>query len=125
MDVTGLQFPVTAGKHYRFFFMIDYDAALATTGSRWSINGPAVSRLSYRSHYTLTNTVETVNAGLAAFNLPLAANSTSILAGNLAIVEGIVTPSVSGTIVARFASEVALSAITASAGSFVEYAELA
>jgi len=33
-DVTGLSFPVTAGKSYRFYFLSRYDAAATTTGSR-------------------------------------------------------------------------------------------
>ncbi|HZA18917.1 MAG TPA: collagen-like protein [Pseudonocardiaceae bacterium] len=123
-DVTGLGFPVAAGKRYCFSFTVDYTAAAATTGSRWAINGPATTRVSYRSQYTLTATSETVNAGLTAYNLPAASNLSSVAAGNLAIIEGVIAPSAAGTVVARFASEVASSAITAKAGSYVEFAEL-
>lgn len=124
-DVTGLAFPVVAGKRYRFRFVVDYTAALATTGSRWTINGPAATRLSYRSAYALTATSETVNAGLAAYGLPAASSlSSAATTGNLAEIEGIVAPSASGNVIARFASEIASSAIVAKAGSYVEYAEL-
>lgn len=124
-DVTGLSFPVAAGKRYRFFFAVDYTAAAVTTGSRWTISGPATTRLSYRSQYTLTATTQTSNEGLSAYNVPAAANASSVVAANLAIIEGMVTPSAPGTVIVRFASEVASSAITAKAGSFVEYAEIA
>lgn len=125
-DVTGLSFPVTAGETYRFRFVIWYTAAATTTGSRWSINGPAITRLGYRSQYSLTATSETVNSGLAAYDLPAASNATSAQAAgsavaNHAIVEGIITAGANGNVIARFASEVASSAITALAGSYVEY----
>ncbi len=120
-DVTGLSFPVVSGTRYRFRFMIPYTAAATTTGSRWSINGPATTELSYRSEYSLTATSRTVNEGLALYNLPASANATSLLLGNLAVLEGIVKPSVNGNVVARFASEVASSAIVAKAGALVNY----
>lgn len=52
-DVTGLSFSVTAGETYHFEFFIPYTAAATTTGSRWSINGPASpTMLNYTSQYT-------------------------------------------------------------------------
>jgi hypothetical protein len=121
-DVTGLSFPVVAGQRYRFRFVIHYTAAATTTGSRWSVNGPATSQLAYRSEYSLTATSRTVNDGLSAYNLPAAANASSAAAaGNIAVVEGIISPSANGNVIARFASEVANSAIVAKAGSSVAY----
>lgn len=125
-DVTGLSFPVTAGKKYWFRFVIDYTAAATTTGSRWTINGPAITRLSYISKYALTSTTQTTNYGLAAYDLPAASNASSAATGsNLAVIEGIITPSATGTVIARFASEIASSAIVAKAGSVVYYQEVA
>jgi len=119
-DVTGLSFPVTSGITYKFKFYIIYTAAAATTGSRWSINGPATTLLNYTSRYTLTATTQTQNFQ-AAYNVPAAANLTSLTAGNCAIIEGVITPSANGTVIARFASEIAASAIVAKAKSYVEY----
>ena len=119
-DVTGLQFPVINGQVYWFEFTIAYTAALTTTGSRWSINGPTVTHLSYRSEYPLTATTMTTNF-LSAYNVPAASNATSLTAGNTATIWGIVRPSADGNVVARFASEVAGSAIVAKAGSVVKY----
>lgn len=126
-DVTGLSFPVTAGIRYRFRFVIDYTAAATATGSRWSINGPgSPTRLAYSSNYALTATSRTFNAGLSAYDLPAASNGTSASTGaNIAIIEGFLTPTSDGTVTARFASEVASSAITAKAGSFVEWQAVA
>ena len=122
-DVTGLQFSVTAGETYFFRFTILYTAAATTTGSRWSVSGPASpTALRYRSQYSLTTTSETVNSGLGSYDLPAAANATSATTGgNIAIIEGFITPSANGTVVARFASEVASSAITALRGSLLEW----
>lgn len=124
-DVTGLAFPVTLGKTYWFEFHIIYDAAATTTGSRWSLNGPAFSRLSYESRYSLTTTTETRNALLQAYDLPAASNATSAATtNNWCRIEGVIRPNTDGNVIARFASEVAGSAITAKAGSFVKYFQI-
>jgi hypothetical protein len=122
-DVTGLSFTVLANTTYRFRFFIIYSSAATTTGSRWSINGPATTFLNYRSTYTLTATSETVNSGLSSFGSPAASNASSLAANNIAIIEGIIRPSAGGTVIARFASEISSSAITALASgrSYVEF----
>ena len=90
----------------------------------WSINGPAFSSLIYASTYTLTATTATTNRGLTGYNLPTAKNGTSLTTGNLAEIEGIIWPTASGSVIARFASEVNGSAIVAKAGSVVFYEAL-
>lgn len=124
-DVTGLSFSVVNGNTYWFRFFIPFTSASANTGSRWSINGPAFTALYYSSFYTNSVTAVTRNEGLSAYDLPAASNATSsINLTNIAVVEGIVTPSTDGTLIARFASEVSNSAITAKAGSTVFYKQL-
>lgn len=121
-DVTGLSFAVVSGETYWFRFTIQFTSAATTTGSRWSINGPAASALRYDSCYSLTATTLTFNEGLAAYDLPAASNATSAATGsNMAFVEGFITPSADGTVIARFASEVASSAIVAKAGSMCQW----
>lgn len=122
-DVTGLSFSVTAAQTYYFRFQIDYTAAATTTGSRWSISGPgSPTRLAYGSVYSLTTTSVTTNTGLTAYDTPAASNATSAAtAGNIAIIEGFITPSANGTVTARFASEVSSSAIVAKAGSLLTW----
>jgi len=120
-DITGLSFPVIAGQTYQFEFLIDWTSALITTGARFSISGPAFSRLAYRSAYALTATTETV-ANLGVYDMPATANaSPAIVGGNIAKIEGLITPAVDGNVIARFASEISLSAITAKAGSIVKW----
>lgn len=122
-DVTGLSFAVSANVTYRFKFFIVYSSAATTTGSRWSINGPATTFMHYRSTYTVNAGSESINSGNAAYNVPAAANASSLATGNIAIIEGIIRPSAGGTVIARFASEISASAITAigSGRSFVEF----
>lgn len=120
-DVTGLSFSVTSGQTYYFEFVIPYTSAATTTGSRWSINGPAnPTLLNYRSEYTLTATSMTLNSA-TAYDIPAASSASSLTTGNVATIWGIITPSASGTVIARFASEVTSSAITAKAGAMLRW----
>lgn len=125
-DVTGLAFPVKTGRTYRFRFFIPYAVAATTTGSRWSINGPVAIYLNYRSEYSAGASSRTVNEGLGgAYDAPAASNTDSAsLSRNIAVIEGIINPNADGTLQARFASEVAGSAVTASAHAYVEYEEV-
>lgn len=120
-DVTNLSFSVTSGVKYQFECNIWYTAGATTTGSRWSINGPATTSLAYESRYALSTTTQTLN-NLTAYDTP-AASSTSSTAttGNNATIKGFIQPSASGTVIVRFASEVSNSAIIAKAGSSCEY----
>ena len=120
-DVTGLSFPVVSGQTYQFEFFIPYSAAATTTGSRWSINGPTASYLALRSTYSLTTTSLTFNS-VNGYDLPAASNATSATTtSNLAYMTGIITPSADGNVIARFASEVLSSAITAKAGALLKW----
>jgi hypothetical protein len=126
-DVTGLNFPVNIGKTYYFRFVFRYDAALTTTGSRWTVNtvgGTAVTSISYQSQYSLTTATNTINL-LNTVDLPANSNATSpYTAGNSGWVEGLVTAGANGSLTLRFASEVLSSAITAKAGSVVYWQEV-
>lgn len=125
-DVTGLSFSVTAAKLYWFEFNIVYTAAATTTGSRWSINGPASpTYLDYTSEYSLTSTTTTRNALLQAYDVPSGSNATSAATGNnWANIYGVIQPSADGTVIARFASEVSSSAIVAKVNSYVRYRQI-
>ncbi len=123
-DVTGLSFPVVAGNTYYFKFVIKYTSASTNTGSRWALNGPTFTDLTARSVYSLAATTQTQNT-VNAYDSPAASNTSSASAsGNWAFIEGFITPSANGNVIARFASEVGGSAITAKAGSFVEYIQI-
>jgi hypothetical protein len=125
-DVTGLSFAVTAGSTYWFRFFIQYTANATTTGSRWAVNGPATpTLLIYKSEYSLTTTTRTINEGNSAYDIPAASNATSAATtSNIAWVEGFITPSANGTVIARFASEVSSVNITAKAGSILHWQQV-
>lgn len=117
---TGLSFDVTSGTRYSFFALIWYTAAATTTGSGWSITGPAATNMAYASRYTLTATSVTTNFA-TAYGVPAASNASSLTAGNVAVLEGTVLPSASGTVTVQFMTEVAGSAITCKSGSTLEW----
>ena len=120
-DVTGLSFAVNAGETYWFEFSVMYDAAATTTGSRWTLNGPAFSRLAYWQQWALTAATHSLGNN-QAYLLPAACNTTSAyLAGNMAVVGGLIMPTASGVLQLQFASEVVSSAITAKAGSLLKW----
>jgi len=124
-DVTGLSFPVTSGKTYWFRFNFLLIPAATTTGHRFSINGPATSFLQYQSLFIASTTSASLNiTGINAYDLPASATATSPSSGGTCWLEGIATFSAGGTLIGRFASEVAASAITTKAGSVVYYKQL-
>jgi hypothetical protein len=118
-DITGLTHAVVSGTSYYFKAVILYTSAATTTGARFTVNGPTMTALGFRSEYTLTATTTTLNSHLDTRQLPAASNASALLVGNIAYIEGMFTPSANGTFAIQFASEVSSSAITAKAGSFL------
>ena len=124
-DITGLSFSVTSSKTYWFKFTIPFTTPVATTGCRFSINGPATSALYYYSYIPTGTGTIAANLGLSTYDAPATATASSPNSFNgVAIIEGIVTFSSSGTLIGRLASEVANSAVTAKAGAIVQYKQL-
>jgi len=124
IDVRELQFSVREDQRYWFCFTLMYRAALATTGSRWSIYGPgSPTALRYISENSLSTTTKTTTEGHAAYDLPAASNASSASTGaNIAHIEGFIdTPTTDGIVFPRFASEIAGSAITLLNGSRLEW----
>lgn len=120
-DVTGLTFRAAAGELYWFDATIPYTAAAITTGSRWSVNGPAAPTfLHYTSTYTVDAVTQTVNYA-TAYDIPAASNASSLTSGNVARITGFIRPSTTGMVTMRFASEVGASAIVAKIGAVLRY----
>ena len=122
INIPDLSFIVTAGITYRFYATIPFISSDQTNGSRWTINGPATSFLSYTSRYTFSSNSETYNYS-NTYNFPNSANNNSNAAGgNLAIIQGMITPSANGTVTVRFASELGTpNSITVKKGATLEY----
>lgn len=110
-----LTFPVTKGT-YGFRAFVTYNAALASTGSRWTIYCATGTPI-YRSEYALSKTSRTVNEGMTTYQQPATCNASSAATtGNTAIIEGIIVATTNDVVYLQFASEIAGSAITALAG---------
>lgn len=118
-DVTGLSFPVVAGKYW-FKFSIVYDAAATTTGARFVVDGPTLTRLAMKVYIPTSGATPTLTS-VVSYNVPSAALTSSLAANNPVTMEGFIEVSASGSVIVRFASEIASSAITVIAGSYVEY----
>ena len=124
-DVTGLGFAVTANKTYYFKAGLVYHTGNTSIGSRWSINGPAATFMSYRSEYTLTSASSTINANNTAYDTPASSNATSGgSAGNFCFLEGFVKPSASGNIIVRGGIEIVPGTLTIKQGSFIQYRQI-
>ena len=119
-DVTGLSFSVTANITYHFRVVIYYTSAAAATGSKWSCNGPTFDFLSYVADYANAATTRT-NYNGATYNVGTASLNSTTLNGLVATIEGLIIPNASGTLTITFGSEIASSAITAKAGSYLQY----
>ena len=120
-DVTGMSVPLFASALTEFEFVIPYTSAATTTGSRWSVNTTVSENfLSYVARWTLTSSSETVRYS-SSYNDPGAANASSLTNGNIAIIKGFISPNLNTNLVARFASEVGSSAITAKKGARVRW----
>lgn len=119
-DLTEFTFAVVSGQTYWFSAFIPFTSAASTTGSRWTINGPTTSFLTYRAVYPQSAT-SSIQSYRSAYSLPSTSSGSSVASGASAVIEGVITPSADGNVVVRFASEVAGSAITAKAGAILRY----
>jgi hypothetical protein len=120
-DVPELNFAVTAGVSYNFKFVCLFSAALATTGSRWAVNGPASpTRLIYRVLFPASTTGLVANGAWTLYDQPSTTISSGAPNNNCAIVEGVITPSANGTVSLRFATEIAGSQIQCQVNSYLE-----
>ena len=125
-DINNLFFPVTAGKFYWFRFVIPYTSNSTANGSRYAIIGPASPAvLYYYMDVTATTSSKYVQRGITTYDGTVNSSSSAATNGNIGIVEGVILPSASGTVIARFASRLAAgNSITQKAGAFVKYIEL-
>ena len=123
-DVTGLSVPVVSGNTYWFRFVIQYTADATTTGSRWAVNFPG-GTLRAISQSSLSTTTLTTYTAMSASDTGAAVGASSASTGaNISIIEGFLECASSGDLIARFASEISSSAITAKAGSLVFYQQV-
>ena len=119
-SVTGLSWYGKAGEVYKFHAKVVYDTAATGDGANFSVSGPASPTvLAYRSSVGTAAGTEAVNHG-NAYDLPASAQTTgsAFTTDNIAIVEGVISPSADGTISIRGIAENA-STITVQGASSV------
>lgn len=125
-DFTDLVLPVVAGNTYYIYAFGHYNSSSTAVGSRWTLNGPAVTFLSYESSYSLSAVNHSINQGLSSYQLPASFNSTSAATtGNTFEIKGLIKPSADGNLQVQFACETSLGSITAKAGSFLQLIQIA
>ena len=124
-DVTGLSFYGKAGEVYKFKATVVYDAVGTGDGANFSVNGPAATVISYRSEVSTSATAQAANFG-NAYNLPAAAQTTgsAFTTDNVAIVEGVISPSADGTIIIRGIAENAATITVQGASSVLTWSRI-
>jgi hypothetical protein len=115
-DVTGLSFPVTANKVYKWRATLGYTN---TANIQFAIDGPAVTFNRYRFTTAGTSTSNLVN-NQSSYNNP---NSTSAAVNGVSTADGLIRPSASGTLIIR-ARSASVGGVTVLAGSIIEWEEV-
>ena len=122
VDLPGLGVPVTNGVLSSFRFVLFLSSSSDANGSNVSLNGPAAALLAYKALLpsgdttVLSSNRTSYNAGQGSANMPTGGEA-------VAVIEGFLLPSASGTLIARFLSELGgADSITVKAGSYVDYA---
>jgi hypothetical protein len=115
-NITGLSFPATANTNYNFKAVLNYNAAVATTGIRLSVLGPTIRTFGAVTRSPLTVSTEWMQY-INAYDTGTVSANSLFTTGNTAIIEGIISATVTGNVDMRYATEVNASAITIKAGS--------
>ena len=118
---TGLEFTATSGVLYSFEVKGHFTSAVSTTGARFVIDGPALTRLSLRSLWSSSSTALNIYAAIEAYNSPSTPSASVNTNGNVLEMIGFIRVSSTGLVKVRFSSEIASSAITLLSGSYIRW----
>lgn len=116
-DVTGLSFSVVSGVTYTFYFWVVFQTAAQATGIQLALNGPATSLLVYNVGIPIASTSQVIGRRRGYDVLSTGSAVDAANSNLLATIEGVITPSADGTLIVRYASEIAASAVTVKAAS--------
>ena len=122
-NITGLTFPVEAGKTYAYDFYIVFRSVTLTTGFRFSVNGPAGAGVDYLTKYqTVANASglatwlerhDSAYEAMPALTAAIAANANLVCT-----IRGMITVGATpGTFAARVASELPNNDLSVMVGS--------
>ena len=99
-NVVGLNWYGKAGEVYEFKAVIVYDVTAATEGASFAMNGPAATVKSYV--VTVPSGATPTTSFANAYDLPAAAaGDSAFTTDNIAIIDGVISPSADGTISVR------------------------
>jgi len=122
-NITGLTYPVKAGKTYSIFANLIHANNASTTGSRFGFGGPAMDYVIAATQDTVTPSVTAaaLSAGaITALETAITAQTTGSTANRLANIAGTISPSADGIFALRCASEIAVAAgLTVRRGSWM------
>jgi hypothetical protein len=123
-DVTGLTCPLLANKRYVVTAFLHIISAATTTGVQIGYNigaAPSLAQFSALEVVTNSATAAALSSGAqTARDTAVIVQTTGPAAIGPAIMSGVIQPSADGTFAIRLVSEVAASAVTVKAGSYLE-----
>jgi len=123
VDVSDLKFPVLAGEKYWFRFVIYYAVSSTSVGSAWAINGPSGPTTIYRADWC-SGTGRYHVDGLSGYDITSSNSSSISKTANMAIIEGFITCSSAGGVIARMLSSSGTGLLTAKSFSTVQYKKI-
>jgi hypothetical protein len=126
-DVTGLSFPVSAGKTYWFRFVIPYTTSNTSTGIRFAVSGPSGTPpvLYYYMDVTSTTLARFIQRGITTYDGTSNSATSASATANIGILEGVITAPADGNVILRFSREVGvITSVTQKAGAFVKYLQI-
>lgn len=122
-DVTSLGFAMAASTDYDFEFFVPFQTAALTTGLALGLNGPGTpSLLAYRVEVPISVATVVLRYGNTYNAEALGTAVDTINVPRLATIQGVIrNGTTAGTLIARFRSEVAASAVVVKAGAVVRW----
>jgi hypothetical protein len=127
VNTTGLAFPVTAGRTYRFECFVVFRTAATTTGLKLGLTCPAFSVLAAHANIpiALDGTAAMLHGTLSSSGDSVVGTGIGVVnTDHLAVINGLFVPTANGTVQVQHASEVSGSAVTVRAGSVLQYQEI-
>lgn len=122
VNVTGLNFPVMAGKRYWFEFVVLYRAAATTTGLRMSVTVPTFTKFGATADLRVSTSADgtaNVFSGMitTSGDQVIGTGTPATGADFIAECRGLLVPSANGDLQLVYASEVSGSTVTIAQGS--------
>jgi len=106
-SITGLSFAVTSNVTYRFHATILHTASATTIGAGFGVSAPAAPTQFAMNASVASAAAASTAENIAALSTCTASSSSAATSGNIDTVDGVITPSASGTFQLQFEPETA------------------